>query len=261
MLPAELSLSAELGEALLRTLSAAHEAANAHQYFVWQRLHLHRFVPHELALCAIGLPPEPGARVHLLHCVALPAALIGQLQQADSPFWRALRDAWRRAGGEPAELQLGEPALAGTPEAQALMQLGFRQVLVHGSPEHLGPAPAMLHAFARTGEAPAAAEALRRGVLRLCLPSLHFAALRAFAGRDAASPHGNGTPTGAAPLSQREVEVLQAVRAAKHNAQIGEQLGISPLTVKNHLRKIMRKLGATNRAQAVGEAMARGLLR
>ena len=110
-------------------------------------------------------------------------------------------------------------------------------------------------------KAPAGAEALRRGVLRLCLPSLHFAALRAFAGRDAASPHGHGTTAGAAPLSLREVEVLQAVRAAKHNAQIGEQLGISPLTVKNHLRKIMRKLGATNRAQAVGEAMARGLLR
>jgi DNA-binding CsgD family transcriptional regulator len=40
------------------------------------------------------------------------------------------------------------------------------------------------------------------------------------------------------------------------NQQIGVKLGISALTVKNHVQKILRKLGASNRAQAVAIAMS-----
>ena len=42
--------------------------------------------------------------------------------------------------------------------------------------------------------------------------------------------------------------------------QIGEVLSISPLTVKNHVQKILRKLGASNRAQAVSKALSLGLI-
>jgi DNA-binding CsgD family transcriptional regulator len=56
------------------------------------------------------------------------------------------------------------------------------------------------------------------------------------------------------------LEVLRAVRSALSNVEIGEKLGISALTVKNHLRKIMRKLGARSRVQAVAEAMSRQLI-
>ena len=44
------------------------------------------------------------------------------------------------------------------------------------------------------------------------------------------------------------------------NQQIGEVLGISALTVKNHVQKILRKLNAANRAQAVARAMTMNLL-
>ena len=51
-------------------------------------------------------------------------------------------------------------------------------------------------------------------------------------------------------LSKRERQILHWVREGKTNHAIGEELGISPLTVKNHVQKILRKLGAANRAQA-----------
>jgi DNA-binding CsgD family transcriptional regulator len=44
------------------------------------------------------------------------------------------------------------------------------------------------------------------------------------------------------------------------NQQIGVKLGISALTVKNHVQKILRKLGASNRAQAVAIAMTQDML-
>ena len=50
------------------------------------------------------------------------------------------------------------------------------------------------------------------------------------------------------------------MREARQNAEIGRALGISALTVKNHLRSIMKKLNARNRAQAVAEAMSRRLI-
>src|SRR5690348_8618148 len=52
-------------------------------------------------------------------------------------------------------------------------------------------------------------------------------------------------------LSAREIEVLQGVANGRSNGDIAADLGISPLTVKSHLARIGRKLGAGDRAQAV----------
>lgn len=54
-------------------------------------------------------------------------------------------------------------------------------------------------------------------------------------------------------LSQREREVMEWVRAGKTNEVIAVILGISPFTVKNHLKRIFRKLDVSNRAQAVNK--------
>lgn len=45
------------------------------------------------------------------------------------------------------------------------------------------------------------------------------------------------------------------MRDGKSNQAISNELGISALTVKNHVQKILRKLGAANRAQAVAKAL------
>jgi len=50
------------------------------------------------------------------------------------------------------------------------------------------------------------------------------------------------------------------VRDGMSNQQIGVKLGISALTVKNHVQKILRKLQASNRAQAVSKAISMKLL-
>ncbi|MDQ7826237.1 MAG: response regulator transcription factor [Candidatus Eremiobacteraeota bacterium] len=61
-------------------------------------------------------------------------------------------------------------------------------------------------------------------------------------------------------LSDREIEVLQCVSEGKSNKEIAEQLTISEKTVKAHLRTIFRKLDVNDRAQAVAEAMRKGLV-
>ncbi len=61
-------------------------------------------------------------------------------------------------------------------------------------------------------------------------------------------------------LSSREVEVLQAVSEGRSNKGIGEELGLSALTVKSHLARIARKLGTGDRAEMVALAMRSGLI-
>jgi DNA-binding CsgD family transcriptional regulator len=67
-------------------------------------------------------------------------------------------------------------------------------------------------------------------------------------------------PVRPAGITEREREILRWVRDGLSNQQISQQLGISALTVKNHVQKILRKLGAANRAQAVAKAMSMNAL-
>ena len=63
------------------------------------------------------------------------------------------------------------------------------------------------------------------------------------------------------PLTERELEILGKVSDGMTNAAIGEALGISPQTVKNHVTSILRKLAVNDRTQAVVTALRRGWLR
>jgi DNA-binding NarL/FixJ family response regulator len=61
-------------------------------------------------------------------------------------------------------------------------------------------------------------------------------------------------------LSSREMEVLQCLSQGMTTAQISSDLFISDNTVKTHVRHILEKLEASNRAEAVSKAMQLGLI-
>jgi DNA-binding CsgD family transcriptional regulator len=62
----------------------------------------------------------------------------------------------------------------------------------------------------------------------------------------------------AAVLSPREHEVVELLAAGLTGDQVAGQLGISPATVRVHIRNATGKLGASTRTQAVAIAVARG---
>jgi two-component system, NarL family, response regulator NreC len=66
-----------------------------------------------------------------------------------------------------------------------------------------------------------------------------------------------GTPIA---LSQREQEILGLVAHGLSNREIGEKLWLSPRTVENHRLRIMRKIGASSRAELIDYALTQGLL-
>jgi PAS domain S-box-containing protein len=85
-------------------------------------------------------------------------------------------------------------------------------------------------------------------------------ASRLSAGRKAkgANGDGNGNGSGTGVLSPREHQVVELLASGHTGEEVAERLGISPATVRVHVRNATGKLGASTRTQAVAIAVARG---
>jgi len=63
-----------------------------------------------------------------------------------------------------------------------------------------------------------------------------------------------------APLTAREIEVLQLMAEGKSNKEIGAALFISEGAVKTHVNSIHEKLSVSDRTEAVIVALKRGII-
>ncbi|HET6171007.1 MAG TPA: response regulator transcription factor [Gaiellales bacterium] len=61
-------------------------------------------------------------------------------------------------------------------------------------------------------------------------------------------------------LTKRERDVLRLLADGFRNEEIGSHLFISPFTVRNHVERVMAKLDANSRTQAVATALRRALI-
>jgi two-component system NarL family response regulator len=61
-------------------------------------------------------------------------------------------------------------------------------------------------------------------------------------------------------LTERELQVLQAMTEGKSNREVGADLFITEGTVKSHVNNILSKLGVSDRTHAVTLALKRGLV-
>jgi two-component system nitrate/nitrite response regulator NarL len=59
------------------------------------------------------------------------------------------------------------------------------------------------------------------------------------------------TTTGAVPLTDRELSVVRYAADGLTNRKIGEMLLLTEDTIKTHMKRLLRKLGANDRAHAV----------
>ena len=66
---------------------------------------------------------------------------------------------------------------------------------------------------------------------------------------------------GQAHLSSREIEVIEKLTEGNRNIDIASMLFISEETVKGHIKRIMEKLGAKDRTEAVAIALRRGIIK
>ncbi len=145
--------------------------------------------------------------------------------------------------------------------------LGLRKIK-----QILPSAPVVI--FSGTEDPAAISEALRNGAqgfipkstrgrslvnaLRLVLAGeIYVPPVMATAAADAAQAA--NAPGSSEELSARELESLRMLVRGMSNKEIARELGLQAVTVKFHLRKAYRKIGATNRVDAVRIAVERNL--
>jgi LuxR family maltose regulon positive regulatory protein len=62
-------------------------------------------------------------------------------------------------------------------------------------------------------------------------------------------------------LTARECSIVEFIACGRSNKEIARELGITPETIKSHLKRIFQKLSAETRAQAVIRAQSLGVLK
>lgn len=133
----------------------------------------------------------------------------------------------------------------------------LKRFVVHGYGDSRSKM-ATLVMFGRLGATTSARTAY---LLELLMPHLHCAILKVTSNKSFFSPQNavNGNQ-GNKKLTKRESEVLQWLQVGKTNWEISSILEVSPLTVKNHVQNILRKLEVDSRSQAVVKATKMGLI-
>lgn len=237
-------------EYLLAAIEASLQVRDARSLFLWTQGPLQALLPHRIM---VGL--QFGASDMLVHLQCLHSAMFGssQLRQlADAEDGLAVRLARHcRQEGFPQWLHDNDDAARRTQYAflPDLRSQQLDNVLLHGTCRLTGDGTV----FALFGmpQEPGVRQAY---FLELLLPHLHLALLRVGGAR------GEPAREAGRQVSRREMEVLHWVREGKSNEEVGRILGISALTVKNHLQRIYKTLGVSNRTQAVARGLALRLL-
>jgi transcriptional regulator EpsA len=256
------SLSDAHAQAFLRLVETAPEVHRRSQFFSWTQTHLQVLVPHVLAVC--GSYDRRLLRVgfDVFNSSVLPPPLIQVLSGSESSLMNRLVRAWIEGNGRPLAVELGPGAVhALGAELGELGRAGLTSITVHGVAR-----PSRAHEietfflFGDQAQAPAKVPDLLHH-FELLMPHLHATYVRVRVQENELLNGDRGASTlvvdrAKGPLTRREREIIQWVREGMTNQQIGEVLNISALTVKNHVQNILRKLGASNRAEAVATAIS-----
>jgi transcriptional regulator EpsA len=257
--------SAVQSEALVRVIDTAMQVRRRYQFFRWSQNALQSFLPHPVSICGAYQRQQKTLVFDCFYTVPLPPTLLAAFSDGQSLLLQRVVDEWVAQGGHCAVLEtqaLGHRV--GNGMAAAMAEAGLGNLLVHGvtrpqRPQELESifilcAPAKQH----WGDQ-------HRQIFELLLPHIHSTFLRVQLterelGRAAPAPKPAPGAESRSPITVREREILLWVRDGKSNLEIGAQLEISPLTVKNHVQKILRKLGAANRTEAVARAISESLI-
>lgn len=257
-------LSSQHAHALVRAIETAVDVRRRYQFFVWSQSYLQALVPHHLAVCGVYQRTRKDMSFEAFNSILVPPQLLSVVTDAGSALLQQVVGCWIERRGRALTLDLQTlTGVAAGGERDRLVDAGFHDLLVHGvsRPQR----PSELESLFIFGSKCRRCTPQQAMYLELLLPHVHATWLRVQA-TERELTVGQGGSTVARPesfrppITERESQILYWVREGKSNQEIGDQLGISVLTVKNHVQKILRKLGAANRAQAVAKAMTLNLL-
>lgn len=245
-------LAAPDREKFLMVVDASLKVGRRHQFFNWAHGTMQTLLPHEILVCALRMPLSNSFKIDCFSSVPLDAAGKKFLLKTEGGLIPNLVRIWQQGHRLPVSYPR-KPAAA--VDLSVLMpefaRLPFSNLLAHGACDSAGE-PSSFFCLLGVPETPAVRQIY---LLRVLTPYLHTAWMCAHVDLPC-EPAVEKTPPGKCVLTARQFEVVQWVHEGKSNHEISLILEISPLTVKTHVQRILRKLNVCNRTQAVAKSLA-----
>ncbi|MQY51000.1 helix-turn-helix transcriptional regulator [Rhodocyclus tenuis] len=239
-------------EYLVRAIESAIHVRKRHQFFLWAQGQFRGVLQHEILVCVRLDDNQQVQQLECLHGTVLKDESYDRLCNPLSGV--AVTLARHCSLTNPLILASSGALTPEHAELRALLtQSGLRNALACSTDRILGGNS--VYILFDLVEEPSQRHA---HLLELLLPHLQMAMMRL---AESANAEPGMAFNGATRLvTGREVEILRLLQQGKSNHEIGTVLGISPLTVKNHVQKIYRKLNVQNRAHAVSRGISLRLL-
>jgi transcriptional regulator EpsA len=253
--PADLvfRLSKDESARFLCVATASSAIKRHYDLFAWLNGGLQHFLPHQILICAWGDFARWDIKLDVMS--PLPGVRTEQLARCDiHPLVRQCYAQWRVRGREP--LMLDAAATAPLPKAcpcpvhSALRGMG--SIFVHAMRDKRSGNDSFYLALDTGSRGERAYDPRFASLASLLFCQIDVACRRVGALQDeeAAAQSRALRQLG---LSKREREILDRVRQGMSNCDIAAALDISPFTVKNHVQRIFRKIGANNRTHAAAK--------
>lgn len=254
----DIGTSAAPVEPLVPVIQQALKVSRHIDLMHWLQGDVQGLLPHDILLACWGDFGRAGFHIDVIS--RLPSIrTVTVMERNIEPTVHRLHERWRANGERALRIAMPDGIDVSRPAEHCEVAAAFgsmRTALVHGLHDQRGRQDCFYIALTRVREIPA----LAHRHFEVLLPYLD-AALRSVAHLPVQYPdHQPEEPANDAPadsalialgLSAREAEIMVWVRAGKTNHEIGRILNISGFTVKNHLKRIFKKLDVRNRAQAV----------
>ncbi len=256
-------LSPEQSGIFLEVIDASLRIARREHFFTWLQGSCQHLLPHEVLLCGLRVNNEQNFRFeNFISTRYVTEQHVETATKQDDGVVSNVIDSWRQSrhptllaeGMAPGDY--GTHVVPDTERVNTLHDTELRNIAAHG----LSAGDGGISTFFCFSRIPGQLNASHAYILQLLVPHLHSALIRVMGAREGAfnetKPQNENSQ-----LTTREREILQWVHLGKTNWEVAGILEISPLTVKNHMQNILRKLNVQNRGHAVAKATKMGLVR
>lgn len=256
-------LSIEEQENLQRAIETSLRVRRRHQFFLWTQGPLQAFIPHNILICALAREGKEVLVMDRFNTCVVSEQIFEEVCLPSKGLVMQAMSAWREAGDSPLLMAPGvqEPLALHARFAHQLESYDFGNAAGHGCAPVDGCG--ITGSFFLFAQMPNTLTLRHAYFIELLMPNIHMAFLRTLAQSERAALEADDSMRFdglGKTMTERELEILAWVQQGKSNQEIGTSLEISPLTVKNHMQKILRKLKVSNRAQAVSKATAMRLI-
>jgi transcriptional regulator EpsA len=236
-------------EHLLIVIESSLKVRNAKTFFNWTQGILQALIPHEILICMVGAGPDRATRSRWYSSSRyFQTSHFDSACQSYDGLIPGLMLGWQTHNGPHFLL----PGVADEKTIKLLSDLELRNLVGHGV-NGVDAHSRGYFCFCRTtlDNSPRSTY-----ILELLVPHVHAVFCRVLADEEyqIVSTHRSERL-----ITTREIEILHLIKEGRTTALIAESLSLSPFTVRNHVKNILRKLNANSRSHAVAQAISQGI--